>query len=247
MKQPLTPLIIGAGGVTSYLLPVLLNTFHLSSGVIVDGDRLEERNLDRQLFNPSLIGQNKAEALCRTHRLKSSVLRPFPNYFTATTDLQSLEMDGFDVLICAADNHKARREALDFVDRLYYNYNHENVFAILGGNEYFDSEAFFYKPAWQDTVLDPRVRYEEILTSDEGSPLVSCTGVAQSATPQLAIANHRCAAMIMHLLWVWYAPKPEQEDYLPIEISASINNYNVIRPEDFASAPRSEQPAALRR
>ena len=48
-KPKLNALIIGAGGVTSYMLPALKNSFDLEANII-DGDKLEKKNLDRQLF-----------------------------------------------------------------------------------------------------------------------------------------------------------------------------------------------------
>ena len=48
-KPKLNALIIGAGGVTSYMLPALKNSYDLTV-TLIDGDVLEKRNLDRQLF-----------------------------------------------------------------------------------------------------------------------------------------------------------------------------------------------------
>ena len=48
-KPKLNALIVGCGGVTSYMLPALKNSFDLEV-TLVDGDTLEKRNLDRQLF-----------------------------------------------------------------------------------------------------------------------------------------------------------------------------------------------------
>ena len=58
-KPKLNAVIIGAGGVTSYMLPALKNSFELEA-TIIDGDKLEKKNLDRQLFRNNMIGEYKA-------------------------------------------------------------------------------------------------------------------------------------------------------------------------------------------
>ena len=62
MKPKLKAVIVGAGGVTSYMLPALKNSFDLHL-TIFDGDRLEKHNLDRQLFRNNQVGEFKARAL----------------------------------------------------------------------------------------------------------------------------------------------------------------------------------------
>lgn len=221
------PLIIGAGGVASYLLPVLLKTFQPKSVCLIDKDILEKRNLDRQLFDAKFIGKNKAEALASIHlrdflnpsgkdEIKVSVKK---EWFTSTTEIP----DETDVIICVADNHLARKEALDRADKAL-------IPCVLGGNEYIDNEAYIYYPQWKGTERDPRIRYPEILTShDAGSPL-ACTGIAQEASPQLAMANSGCAAKILHLLWVWERFRAENEltkeavDCLPYELSTTLTS-----------------------
>ncbi|MDV7396813.1 hypothetical protein RZS08_35775, partial [Arthrospira platensis SPKY1] len=71
MKHALNLIIVGAGGVTSYLLPPLIRSF-FTSGVLIDGDTLEERNIDRQLFDQTFIGHGKAPALLATHGINRS-------------------------------------------------------------------------------------------------------------------------------------------------------------------------------
>ena len=60
--------IVGAGGITTYFLPAFIKTMaattkDLPAIHIIDGDAVEERNLARQLFDPSAIAKNKAIAL----------------------------------------------------------------------------------------------------------------------------------------------------------------------------------------
>ena len=216
------PLIIGAGGVASYLLPVLLKTFKPAQLTIIDKDILEERNLDRQMFHPGMVGKNKAEALVETYaRHLSSIGSNFSiihDWFSDSTVLP----DDIDAIICVADNHEARHAAIRRADAL-------SCIAYIGGNEFFDSQAFIYKPAHKGTIKDPLVRYPNIATDHEGSPF-RCQGDAQIASPQLAIANLSCAAKLLHLLWLYekWVPEnsaeltPETIEKLPYELFSSL-------------------------
>lgn len=188
-------ILIGAGGVASYFLPVFLKTFKPEHITIIDKDVLEERNLDRQMFDADQIGKNKADALLYT--LTHALATPLPKYqvkaewFTESTVIP----DDTDFIVCMADNHMARHAACQAADRLAIN-------AYIGGNEYVDSQAFVYRPEFKGTPKDPLVRYPNITTDDTGSP-IRCQGEAQEAAPQLAMANFHCAAKLLHLIWVW--------------------------------------------
>lgn len=220
------PLIIGAGGVASYLLPVLLKTFRPESLTIVDKDILEERNLDRQLFDAAHIGINKAEALVQTVFPKQDEIpvNIIAAWFTDMLDLP----EGIDCIICVADNHLARKHALERADTL-------RIPCFIGGNEYLDNEAYVYYPHWKNGLGDPRVRYPEIVTTDGEDSPAACTGIAQQSSPQLAVANIGCAAKLLHLLWVWtrFIPSnptltPESINSLPYELFTGLSRNNAL-------------------
>lgn len=219
------PLIIGAGGVTSYLLPVLLKTFRPEKLTLVDKDELEKRNLDRQMFDETHIGKNKAWALWQ-----STV---FPSYwkddedptiiqdwFTIATNIP----DDIDCIFCCADNHMARHAAILKANQL-------KVWCFIGGNEYVDSQALVHHHSFTGTNKDLLKRYPDIATNEEGSPF-RCTGEVQEASPQLAMANMHCAAKLLHLAWVYERFLPSQElspsqralliQNLPVEFYSSL-------------------------
>lgn len=218
------PLIIGAGGVASYMLPVLLKTFKPEALTIVDKDTLEERNLDRQMFKPSQIGMSKAVALKEgqtTHgpTIKWTVIE---QWFTESTMLP----EGIDAIFCVADNHMARYAAICKANEL-------GCYAYIGGNEYVDSQALVHHRDWRGTERDLLRKYPNIATDETGSPF-RCTGEAQEASPQLAMANMHCAAKLLHLAWVYErwlrdlemmpSKKAELADTLPIEFYSSLFN-----------------------
>ncbi len=193
------PLIIGAGGVASYLLPVLLKTFRPEKITIVDKDVLEERNLDRQMFGTKQVGMNKAEALVyQCGDISNFSFTIIKDWFQPTLMIP----DDVDTIICVADNHMARHAAIQRADDL-------KVRAYIGGNEYFDSQAFVYEIEWKGTERDPLMRYPTIATTETGSP-IRCTGEIQEIFPQLAVANNSCASKILRLMWIYERWLPEQ-------------------------------------
>jgi hypothetical protein len=188
--------IIGVGGVGSWLTHTLVKLVGDEPIVLHDGDRLEEKNLDRQLFSEEDIGQYKAEAL-------SKKLGPdFLNlYFTQ----HQAKYEEDDVLICCADNNPCRVAVLEEADRC-------SCRAIIAANEVTSAEAYFYDGAPSDYFeaggdLDPRVYYPELLKDKSGDPraaAIGCTGAAQLAQPQLVSANFMAAGLAqwLYILWV---------------------------------------------
>jgi hypothetical protein len=192
IKKQMKLLIVGAGGVASWLVPLLRKTVPPGSEILVmDGDLLEPRNLDRQMFPESYLGWNKAEALADLYKISYS-----PEYLSPDSVCLS---NGANVegIFCCADNHPARASTLELVDQ------GKAKWAIIGGNEYTDSEAYAYQAPWKGTQFDPRVFYPEINTDESGDPLnpLACQGVAQIGHPQLALANYLAAGFMAHLYW----------------------------------------------
>lgn len=187
-------LIIGTGGITGYLLPAFNRTYKNDRVTLQDGDTLEERNIDRQLFDAKYIGRFKAAALNLTCKSKHTVIN---RYY----DGESLS--GYDFVLILVDNDRCRRAALQAVDNAYA-LNGKTIHLIFAANETNDAIAYVYTPSMKGTHADPRVRYPEINTNDEGHPF-HCTSEAQLAiAPQTATANARAAAHALWLLNLWY-------------------------------------------
>jgi hypothetical protein len=209
--------VIGAGGVGSWLVPKL--TRLTKNLFVVDGDTLEEKNLDRQLFEREQIGQNKAAALAAKYHLQAHI----PEYYHV--GLFQPERD--DILVCCADNHACRREVLMGCDAY-------GCRAIIAANEYTDAEAYFYENEWQGTPNDPRVVYPDILTDHAGDPLgpPGCIEAARK-TPQLVLANALAADMAGWLYWFHtkdrLALEPETKPFWPVHHKSSIYTMKTIR------------------
>jgi len=215
-KKRVSAVLVGAGGVASYFLPVFLKTFNVTNLKIYDEDILEPRNLDRQHFNPNDVGRNKAEALL--DHLSHTMAHHMPEnvevedvYFT-----HGFDCSDYDFIICMADNHPARKacieEAMD-----------SRIGCYIACNQYFDSMAYYYHP---DVTPIPFERYPEIETEEGGDP-IRCTGEVQESTPQLAIANFSSAAKVLELMWIYENVEPTipQDDpfKLPYELESRLS------------------------
>jgi len=91
-------LIIGVGGIGSYLTPLLLKTDNYDI-TIADPDIVEEKNVSYQNFGMHQLGAAKVNSL----ELSYPCTRlPYP----ILTDKQ---LNGYDLIICCADNLDVRR------------------------------------------------------------------------------------------------------------------------------------------
>ena len=91
-------MIIGTGGIGSYLLP-LLNQVNLYNITAYDSDTVEEKNLTYQNFVSKEVGMKKVEALGERYKINAQP------YLVLTES----QIQGYDLVICCADNLDVRR------------------------------------------------------------------------------------------------------------------------------------------
>jgi molybdopterin/thiamine biosynthesis adenylyltransferase len=206
--------IIGCGGVGSAILPSFCLLKSPGEITLIDGDSIEPKNLNRQMFDAAQIGMNKARALaarygchCIPEWFSRGKIRHFRN----------------DWLICLVDNHRTRLETLDVCDEY-------GCQAIFAANEMHSSEAYCYRRLWHDTSRDPRVYYPEITTDRSGDPraaTIGCTGEMQENNRQLVSANLMAAALAEHLFVLWHLKAPRMDKQtvalLPHRFAANLS------------------------
>lgn len=232
MKLPKHVYIIGAGGVTSYFLPAFIKTVshameQLPRIHIFDGDVLEERNLTRQLFDGRMVAKNKAESLVKMYMGAYKNMASHPTYFHS-----GIRTIKGSLIFVFVDNHPARKSALWAADAY-------GCTVIMAANEYTDSQAMWYEPAFSNTPLDPRVRYPEILEDEEGDPISAegcTTEKALTVAPQLAIANFTCASHALQLFWFYFESREglTETTYNPIEHRNNFNKQTTMTEEHYA-------------
>jgi molybdopterin/thiamine biosynthesis adenylyltransferase len=104
-------LLIGAGGLVGFIAPTLVRK-GVKALTVLDDDRVEPSNLNRQFFHKEDIGHHKAVALCRN-------LQPYCTYSTLleghSLSFQEAVEEGIDLdcdlAICGVDNNPTRTAA----------------------------------------------------------------------------------------------------------------------------------------
>ena len=215
--------IIGAGGVGSWLTPTMCLLVKPDNVTVIDGDKLEKKNLNRQLFDEEDVGKNKAHALGDVYGCD------FVDQWYSDTLMDHTRGDW---LLGCVDNNSARRAILSACDR-------NGCKAIFGANETHSSEAYVYLPEWMDTPIDPRVYYPEIITDRFNDPRaagIGCTGEAQVANVQLVTANFMAAALLAHLYVVWAMEakklSKEEQKHLPYKLVNNLTKNETFKVKD---------------
>jgi molybdopterin/thiamine biosynthesis adenylyltransferase len=226
--------IVGCGGVGSWLAPSLCLLRNPNEIILVDGDSLEPKNLNRQLFEGDDIGKNKADALSRRYECQS-----IPEWYS----LGMIEHEQSDWIFCCVDNNPARAAVLHSCDAY-------GAQAIIAANETTSSEAYYYRRAWKDTPLDPRVYYPEIRddhTNDPRGEAVGCTGEAQVANRQLVSANFSAAALAQNLFVLWGIKlgglDKEVIPLLPYKFTANLSKLESFRVKDQMEKGQTNEKA----
>src|SRR5580704_306574 len=206
--------IIGCGGVGSAIVPSFCLLKPPQDVTLIDGDKIEPRNLNRQLFDSRQVGMNKAQALAARYRCQA-----IPEWFARG----KIRHQRNDWLICLVDNHRTRLEALEVCDE-------SGCQAIFAANETHSSEAYYYRRPWKGTSRDPRIYYPEIANDRSGDPRatsIGCTGEVVTNNRQLVSANLMAAALAEHLyvLWNMKAPRMDSETVavLPYKFVANLS------------------------
>jgi len=111
-----TVTIVGCGGTGAQVARIVgriaydmqKSRKHAPQIVLIDPDAVEEKNVGRQLFSPSLLSKNKAECVGRMLNLALGLdVRWIPNHVDA---IRHFDRYGGNLVISCVDNHEARQE-----------------------------------------------------------------------------------------------------------------------------------------
>lgn len=192
-------IMIGAGGTGTHLLAPLVAYLSSHHGdddwmlYILDGDTVEVKNLERQLFKDSDVTLNKAEAAAAAH--DNGHVRGIPHYLSEE-NIERYIQDGDTVLICA-DNFTVRKRIEDRCKTL------QNVTVINGGNEKWSgSVQLWVRAAGADVT--PRISFLHPEVNDTGPDRAAMTCMQAAALPggeQTIIANLQSAVWMLTALW----------------------------------------------
>jgi molybdopterin/thiamine biosynthesis adenylyltransferase len=219
--------LVGCGGIGGWLANALVKMLKRTDQLfLIDGDKLEKKNLDRQLFTEKDIGQFKADAL--KMQLEQGARCPVTSMPEYLGHDELFEFAHGSWVLSGVDNHNARVRMLRMVD--------DNRCRLLSASNGFeDAEAFVYLHEWKDSPMDPRVYCPDILEDHSGDPLKPpCTGEILESTPQLAIANMSAASYAMWLLWFWREKYPALQhdasaaETAPVHVTSSAGKVRCL-------------------
>jgi hypothetical protein len=193
-------MMIGAGGTGTYLLAPLvtyLRSHHKEDDWILnvmDGDTVETKNLERQLFKDSDVTLNKAEAAVAV--FNDGRVRAIPQYLSEE-NITRMIMEQDIVLICA-DNFTVRKRIEDHCRAL------KDVIVVNGGNEKWSGSVQLWVRA-NGEDLTPRIGYlHPEITAKIGDDRAEMTCAQAAALPggeQTIIANLQSATWMLTALW----------------------------------------------
>lgn len=167
---------IGAGGtggyITEELVKVLASTNQEHVLTVIDGDIVEERNLERQAFYKRDINKNKAEALIsRVDSLDSENVHVFglTDYIKTWVEIVNIvtklwelyENQDEVMIVCGADNNVVRHR-IDLATKTLHELKvFENVLIVDSGNTEYTGECLVTvlekDKEYADNVLDYRL------------------------------------------------------------------------------------------
>jgi len=113
-------LVIGCGGTGGWVIPQIarmIKSLGVGSLVIADGDQVEPKNLTRQNFVASDVGENKAVAIAKRYSGSFGIpIRAIPGFLD---DVRGLQRQAPQVIVGCVDKHAARRTIAEYMQQSY--------------------------------------------------------------------------------------------------------------------------------
>lgn len=199
-------ILIGAGGTGSNFLPTALtylHAYHTNTDpnwemYVVDGDNYEYKNLERQLFDPAFVGQNKADALVAQYDRYPLISVP---KFIGRDDLDDLISER-SVVFIGVDNYSLRALLVEHAQKL------KNVVLINAGNEKSDGSVQLWVREDGKNMTPPFTFHHPEITyvSKDDRSGMTCAEAAQiPGGEQLILANMTAAQLMLHALWRFHS------------------------------------------
>jgi molybdopterin/thiamine biosynthesis adenylyltransferase len=210
-RNNITFVVVGCGGTGGYLvrdlariIGVVNKQFNFRHNMLlIDGDKVEPKNLNRQNFISEDLSINKAEILAARYSAAYGIDISFLGKYIKTENLGEVRdaINSFGnsvVLIGCVDNNKTRHMLHD----LYRTYNFNNITYVDGGNEEHAGQVVIStKRCWTVNGADIPIQIQDIVelfaleANDKHPDEVSCAEHAVSS-PQ-DISTNMLAAQII--------------------------------------------------
>lgn len=206
---------IGTGGTggnfIKQMMPVMKRNGNCTF-LLIDGDRVEERNLARQPYGMDCIMQNKADMLREgilqdIPDLKGRIFS-IPRYIESAEDISQCittvpNYEGMcPVMIGGVDNHRARQAMEGFFSRL------KDGIYLDSGNEFDYGEVVSAIKRGGQVLSPSRAHYfPDVMTDDSPSASELSCGIINQSSPQHQLTNLYAAGLLVH-----YAKQILEED-----------------------------------
>lgn len=195
---------IGSGGTGTYVLKEFSRYISHSKAAeliggmtIVDGDIIEEKNLNRQAFTQEDIGYNKATVMATVlNEAFGLQYKAYAKYILSSADIRGIVDDGsIPVIIGCVDNHGCRLDCEEFFQ------NSDTCIYIDAANEFHEGECVVALRMKGETLAPCRSHYfPEIKTRGKRITEISCEELNNSA-PQHILANMQSGLVVLsHLV-----------------------------------------------
>jgi len=209
--------LIGTGGIGSNLVEPLVRmlVYHKDGTkniTLIDGDKYEEKNQTRQLFDTRFVGVNKAKATAQRIAEALIKVQVHEEYINKDKfiDLAHKTLNDTKapfLVVTAVDNHATRKAIIEALDEGEF----PNFVFLSGGNGYHNGQILVYaKIRGEAGNTHPFDKYDDLkypVDHIPGDP--GCQDDAP-AEPQLITAN---AAAALGLLWTTQAMLDDAEWY----------------------------------
>lgn len=202
--------VIGVGGTGSNLLKEFARYLSRSNKqndielTIIDGDMVEEKNLDRQWFSEDMIGIHKSEAMALTLQDIFGInICYHTNYLTSLQEMKEIfgmgaTQEDAPIIISCVDNHHVRKLLHELYEQA------ANLYIIDSANEFSSGEVVVSMKIEHVPVYPDRSYYfPEILEDSKPVTEMGCEEL-NNASPQHLITNlyaaNICFAQLLAIL-----------------------------------------------
>jgi hypothetical protein len=203
-------LMVGCGGIGSMLIEPMyrLLTYHpngTDNVVVCERDKLEPKNLARQLLPENQVWRDKILALSRKLQIPSIIyLNEYVSYSNNYDIFGYLRViNGFPLIIGAVDNAATRHLLIKTCDDLYDNY----IWLCPSNSYHIAQTSIHIKMNGEDITLHPFKRYKNLAEPDDQIPSKGCFEELESS-PQLLAANHLATHFTLQYITCLLENKP---------------------------------------
>ncbi|QQS22574.1 ThiF family adenylyltransferase [bacterium] len=201
--------VVGCGGIGGWLVPPLCRFLHFAHKeggekteiVLIDGDKVEERNFTRQNFN----GLGYKAELLRDQVAHFTNLRisTVMEYVTKANINRHVREN--DLVFMGVDNNASRKLFSERFEDL------ADAVMICGGNEFDDGSVQLYIRKDGENFTKSLVESSPSIgdPKDKNPGEAGCEELAVAGAPQLIFTNWRVAALMGEVFYnVYYTEKP---------------------------------------